>query len=193
MGDRCQQVEKRSKGPPSQTSNPYLVPNAHTRWPLPLPTFLVWRNNGLIGPTEICRQGHSGKQSFLRSGNRQALYGFVTKEIDAFQPRRPGGTTCGWNGFPWSVIPLRWGQARSKLGSKTGRMVCLASHSTVLSCQNRKLLSSRLLGAGRAVPVGHREECQEQLSVLEGAERGRLHPGAAGQVGFWRSGYPPSL
>ena len=58
-------------------------------------------------------------------------------------------------------------------------MVCFTSH-----CQNRSLVSSRLLGAGGEVPVDHREACQKQLSFLEGAEHDGLHSDAGGKVGF---------
>lgn len=74
-------------------------------------------------------------------------------------------------------------QLRPGLGSETCSVVCFTACPTVLSsCQNRKLSSSRLPGAGREVPVGCREECQKHLPFLEGTEHGRLHPEAAGQV-----------
>lgn len=93
------------------------------------------------------------------------------------------------------VTPLRWGsgvgfhvmlgqQLWPGMGSETGRMVCLATHPTgLLSCQDRKLSSSRLPGEGREVSADHREGREKQLPFLEGAERARLHPEAAGQVG----------
>lgn len=142
----------------------------------------------LFGLTEICRPGNPGKQSFLRSGNRR-FRDLCESRIKAFQLRRPGvGLDMGMEWFlPWRCHPSKV-EVRSGLGwaaRRAGWSASFTSHSAVLSfCQNRKFPSSRLLGAGREVPVGRREECQKQLSFLEGAEHDRLHPEAAGQVGL---------
>lgn len=93
------------------------------------------------------------------------------------------------------MTPPRWGsgpglhvvlgeQLWPESGGETCRAVGSTAHPTILSsCQNRKLSSSRLPGAGGEVPVGRRKECQKQLPFLEGAEHDRLHAEEAGQVG----------